>query len=190
MISVAASPARYPFSDLLCRADGRRSRSRDLGGRKNQGLSALVLGGPAGLAARGPLSQRSQSLLRIYLSAAASGSARDTLVFWQTPALYMPLGAQHRSVVDDRAILQRDDRIGAHAQPVAVRVAGFRHGILCFRYVRSWAAESRSAGDHAVRVLGATARAAVDRGKHVRAGHRDKGFPDRGVSVSGMAAAV
>ena len=102
----------------------------------------------------------------------------------------MPVGAQRRSMVDDRAILQRDDGIGAHARPVAVCPAGFRHDILCVRYVRSWAAESRSAGHDAVRVLVAAARAAVDRGKHVRAGHRDQGFPGGGVSVSGMATAV
>src|SRR5258706_597950 len=74
-ISVVASAARHSFPGLLHRADGRRARSGNLGERQDQGLSALVLGRPAGAPGQGPLPQRSQDLFRFHLSAVARGAA-------------------------------------------------------------------------------------------------------------------
>ena len=112
-ISVAASAARYSVSGLLYRADGRRARSGNLGERKDQGLSALVLGRAAGPSGKGSLPQRSQRLFRIHLSAAARGPARDTQLFRQDTSLFMPVASERGRVVDDGAILERDDGIRA-----------------------------------------------------------------------------
>ena len=92
-ISVVASAARYSVSGLLYRADGRRAGSGNLGQRKDQGLSALVLGRAAGPAGKGSLSRRSQGLFRIHLSAAACGPARDPRLFRQDTALSVPVGS-------------------------------------------------------------------------------------------------
>src|ERR1700694_2839307 len=189
-ISVVASAARYPLSGLLYRADRRRARSGDLGERKDQGLSALVLGRPAGPPRQGALSQRSQSLFRIHLSAVVGGLARDTQLFRQDTSLCLPVGPQRGRVVDDGSILERDDGIGADTRPVAVCAAGLRDGYLCLRHVRSRAAEPCSAGHDAVRVLAVAAQAAVERGQHVCAGYRDQGFPGGGVPLSRLAKAV
>ena len=78
--------------------------------------------------------------------------------FGKIPLYLMPVAAQRRRVVDDGAVLERDDGLGADARPVAVRAAGLRHRYLRVRHVRSRAAEPRPAGDDAVRVLAAAAR--------------------------------
>src|SRR5712675_2177843 len=189
-ISVVASAARYSFSGLLCRADRRRSRSGNLGERKDKGLSALVLGRAAGPAGQGSLSQRSLCLFRIHLSAAARGPARDTQLFRQDTSLSMPVGSQRGRMVDDGAILERDDGLGANTRPLAGGAAGLRYGNLCFRHVRSRAAQSHSAGDDVAWVLAAAARAPVDVGKHVCAGCRHQGFSGGGVSLSALAQAM
>ncbi len=148
----------------------------------------MVLGRAAGAAGKGSLPQRSQRLFRIHLPAAVRGSARDTQLFWQDTSLSIPVGFQRGRVVDDGSILERDDGVRQDTGSVAVCAAGLRHRYVCFRHVRSRAAQPRSAGDDAVRVLAAAARAALDGGKHVCAGHRDQGFSGSGIALSGLAA--
>ena len=77
--------------------------------------------------------------------------------FGKLPLYTCPVAAQRRGVVDDGAILPRDDGLGAHARSVALCAAGLCDGLLCVRYVRSRAAQPRAAGDDAVRVLAAAA---------------------------------
>ena len=60
--------------------------------------------------------ERSQRLFRIHLSAAAGGAAGDPELLRQDPALSLPVAAQRRRVVDDGAILARDDGIGQEAR--------------------------------------------------------------------------
>ncbi len=74
----------------------------------------------------------------------------STELLRQDPALSVPVVAQHRRVVDDGAILARDDRIGPQARDLAGSVAGLRHRDLRVRHVRSRPAESHAAGDDAV----------------------------------------
>ncbi len=81
--------------------------------------------------------------------------------FGKMPLYTLPVAAQRRGVVDDRAILQRDDGLGADTRSVAVCAAGLRDGLLCVRHVRSRAAQPRAAGDDVVRILVAAARAAA-----------------------------
>src|SRR6516162_3354977 len=70
--SLAARAARPAIPALLRRSDGFRACSRNLGQRKNQGLSALVLGRPTGAAGKQPLPDRWWPL-RVHLSAAVGG---------------------------------------------------------------------------------------------------------------------
>src|SRR4030081_1193461 len=131
-ISVVASAARYSFSGLLYRTDGRRSGSGNLGERKDKGLSALVLGGAAGPSGKGSLPQRSQRLFRFHLSAAAGGAAGDTQLFRQDTSLYMPVGSQRGRVVDDGSILERDDGVRKNSWPLVVCAAGLRYRYVFF----------------------------------------------------------
>src|ERR1700738_1634727 len=146
-ISVVAISARYSFSGLLYRADGRRSRSGNLGARKDKRLSALVLVRAAGAAGKGSLPQRSPELFQFHLSAAPRGPARDPKLFRQAASLHLPVCSQRGRVVDDGAILERDDRLGADTGAVAGGAAGYRHHLLCVRHVRSRAAQPGSAGN-------------------------------------------
>src|SRR5205085_4817799 len=107
VISIVASAARSVVSGLLHRADGRRSRPRDLGERKDQGLSAVVLGRAAGAAGQGPLSQRSQRLFQLHLSAAVGGAARIAKLVRQGRSLYLPAAPDHRRLVDTGTFLER-----------------------------------------------------------------------------------
>ena len=157
---VAASAARYPVPALLHRADGRRAGSRDLGQRQDQGLSALVLGRPAGAAGQGPLSERSGGYFEfIYpplpavLLAIPPGSARSRFI---SACRCLNVGR----LVDDRAVLPRDGGIGPEARALAGSAARLRHHHLRVRHVRSRPAQSRAAGADALRLL-AAARASA-----------------------------
>ena len=150
----------------------------------------MVLGRPAGAAGQEPLSQRSRQLFRIHLSAAAGGAAGDPELVRQDPALSLPVVPQRRRVVDDGAVLARDDGIGAQARPVAGGAAGLRHRYLRVRHVRSRPAQPRAAGADAVRLLAVAGSARLDGGQHVRARHRHQGVPGRGASLSGLAPAM
>ena len=164
---------------LVCciAADRRRPRPGDLGPRQDQGLSALVLGRAAGAAGQGSLSQRSRRLFRVHLSAAAGGAAGDTQLFRQDPALSLPVVAQCRGVVDDGAILQRDDGLGARrpargclrcrasltvsfvfdmfdlGQPNLVLLAMMLYGFWLLQHERPWMAGSMFALATAIKVF-------------------------------------
>ena len=189
-MAVAAGADRRPVSALLHSADGRRAGPGNFRPRQEQGLSVVVLGRAAGAARQESLSGKPRRLFRLHLSAAVGGAAGDTELFRQDPALSLPIAAQCRRVVDDRAVRQCDDGIGANAGSVAVRAAGLRHGHLRLRHVRPRAAEFGSAGADAVRLLAVAGPAQLDGGQHVCAGYRDQGVSGRGVALSGLAPAV
>src|SRR6185437_16929364 len=109
----------------------------------------------ANIARQRPLSRRPRRLFQFHLSTAVGGAAGDTELFRQDPALSQPVIAQCRGVVADRAILQRDDGFGTNPGPVSVCAAGRADALFRDRYVRPRPAQSRAAGDDAVRVLAA-----------------------------------
>src|SRR5581483_10611831 len=136
-ISLAASALRRSLPDLLSRADGGRSWPGNPRARKDQGLSAVVLGGPTGVAGRRHVSARCQRTFRISVPAAVGHSAGHSRLFREDRLLSLPVPAQCRGLVDDRAAFQRYDGKWPDSNSLACRAALDRDDFLHLRHVRS-----------------------------------------------------
>src|SRR4051812_13086827 len=106
-ICTTAAGRSVPYR--LRAAHGRCLGSGDLGRRQKQRLRIVVLGGSADRPWWTALSAPDGRNARLHLSAAICDVAGDTEHVRQDTFLFVPIAAECRGMVDDRAVLERDD---------------------------------------------------------------------------------